>query len=122
MSNEPPSPPPAASLPSPPGRPLAPGPRLEIPATLEALYANIVRITHSPSEIVLDFAQMLPDKPVGTVKARMLMSPLGAKLFHKALGENLARYEQAFGEIPIPGDTSLASQLFRPTKPPSPET
>jgi hypothetical protein len=47
------------------------------------------------------------------------MSPLGAKLFAQAIKENLAKYESLFGEIAIPGGTSLADHLFRtPEKPP----
>jgi hypothetical protein len=46
------------------------------------------------------------------------MSPLGAKLLQRALAENLARYETAFGEIKIPGENTLADFLFRPTTPP----
>jgi hypothetical protein len=50
------------------------------------------------------------------------MSPLGAKLLLRALNENLARYESAFGEIKVPGENSLAEFLFRsppdPHKPP----
>jgi hypothetical protein len=42
------------------------------------------------------------------------MSPLGAKLLYRALGENLAKFETAFGEIAIPGGSSLADYLFRP--------
>jgi hypothetical protein len=47
------------------------------------------------------------------------MSPLGAKLFHRALTENLSRYEAAFGEIKVPGTKSLADFLFR--QPPAAE-
>ena len=46
------------------------------------------------------------------------MSPLGAKLLQRALAENLARYEAAFGEIKVPGQNSLADFLFKPPAPP----
>lgn len=110
-----------AETPNPAARPQPTPPRLELPASLEAIYANVVRITHSPSEMIFDFAQMLPDRPAGSVKARLLMSPLGAKLFQKALADNIARYESIYGEIPTPGENSLASQLFRPKGPPNQE-
>ena len=44
------------------------------------------------------------------------MSPLSAKLFHRALTENLAKYESTYGEITVPGDKVLAeySKLFQP--------
>jgi hypothetical protein len=47
------------------------------------------------------------------------MAPLGAKLFFRALAENLSKFETAFGEISIPSSATLADQLFRP--PQSPE-
>ncbi|HWT83807.1 MAG TPA: DUF3467 domain-containing protein [Candidatus Methylomirabilis sp.] len=115
----------------------------------KAEYANFVRISHSPTELVLDFACLLPapldpSNPAGQpqapsptvpmpsregssgigsgshVCARVMMSPLGAKLLYRALGDNLARYEAAFGEIPMPGDPNLVSDLFRGTRPPDP--
>jgi hypothetical protein len=53
--------------------------------------------------------------------ARLLMSPMGLKLFFLALGENLARYEATFGEIKLPpGNTGLAGDLFRRVQPPEP--
>lgn len=93
-------------------------PAIEIPAGLEPLYANLVRIAHSPSELVFDFAHLLPGSSAAQVRAQVVMSPLGAKLFYRALAENLQRYENAFGEIKIPGETSLADYLFRPPSPP----
>ena len=92
-------------------------PPLEIPANLEATYINLVRIAHSPTELIFDFAHLLPGNVPAQVKTRVIMSPLGAKLFHRALSENLARYETSFGEIIVPGSKSLADFLFRPTPP-----
>jgi hypothetical protein len=97
-----------------------PSPALEVPPDLALVYANLVRIAHSPADLVLDFAHWLPGDPRARVGARILMSPLSAKLLHRALGENLARYEAAFGEIPVPGNASLAEHLFRSTQPPDP--
>jgi len=89
-------------------------PAMEIPPDLPIEYVNLVRIAHSPSELVFDFAHLLPGSTPAKVTARLVMSPLGAKLFYRALTENLARYEAAFGAISIPGDPSLADNLFRP--------
>lgn len=88
-------------------------PPLTIPEDLPAIYINLVRIAHSPSELIFDFAHALPGVTPTRVLARVIMSPLGAKLFHRALTENLSRYETAFGEIPVPGAKSLADFLFR---------
>lgn len=91
---------------------------IDLPADLPVEYANVVRIAHSPAEIVFDFAQVLPGVYPGRVQSRIIMSPLAAKLFSRALIENLGRFEKSFGEIVIPGGTSLAEQLFRPPPPP----
>ncbi len=104
------SPPPRAS-----GQQLPP---LEVPPGLEVEYVNLVRIAHSPSELVFDFAHLLPGSSPAQVRSRIVMSPLGAKLFYRALAENLAKYESTFGEINIPGDHTLADHLFRPPTPP----
>ncbi len=98
--------------------PHRPGATLEVPADLDTIYANLVRIAHSPSELVFDFAHLLPGTTNARVQSRIVMSPLAAKLLHRALSENLARYESAFGEITIPGESSLADNLFRPPAPP----
>jgi hypothetical protein len=101
-------------------RPASNFPHLEMPADLEPIYANLVRISHTPAEIVFDFARMLPGDADAHVSTRLLMSPLGAKLFFRALNENLIRYEATFGEIIIPGDPNLVNDLFRGAHPPEP--
>lgn len=98
--------------------PAPPAPALEVPPGLQTNYANVVRIAHSPSELVFDFAHLLPGVTPAQVCTRVVMSPLGAKLLQRALAENLARYEKAFGEIKVPGENSLADFLFRPPTPP----
>ncbi len=95
------------------------GPEFNLPPELKAVYSNLVRITHSPADLVFDFAEILPGSGGPKVVSRVLMSPVGAKLLFRALGENLARYEAAFGEIRLPGDnSSLAGDLFRSIQPP----
>jgi hypothetical protein len=49
-----------------------------------------------------------------------VMSLLAIKMLKAALGENLSRFENAFGEINPPGANTLASQLFRPNPEPEP--
>lgn len=89
-------------------------PNMLAPEDLQAQYSNIVRISHTITELVLDFAHLLPGDPNAQIVARLILSPVGAKLLHRALGDNLARYEASFGEIQLPGDSPLASQLFHP--------
>jgi hypothetical protein len=92
-------------------------PQLRISPNVETNYSNMVRIAHTPSEIVLDFARLLPGEPHAKVVSRVLTSPISAKLLLMALTENLAKYEAAFGEIVIPKKQSLADFLFNPPKP-----
>jgi hypothetical protein len=85
---------------------------IELPKELKAIYANAALISHSPAEIVLDFAQVLPRTPKGAVVGRMIMSPMHAKLLQLALAQNLANYERQFGEIRLPQQKTLADHLF----------
>ncbi|MDX1662969.1 MAG: DUF3467 domain-containing protein [Candidatus Promineifilaceae bacterium] len=86
---------------------------IEVPKDLQAAYANLAFLTHTPAEIILDFAQYLPRMPKGQIVSRVIMSPMHAKLLHAALSQNIAKYEQQFGEIRVPKRTSLADELFR---------
>jgi hypothetical protein len=107
------------------GKPAGPArPRLVIPAGQEPVYSNVVRIAHTPSEMVFDFGRVLPGENEILIKTRVMMSPLSAKLLQRALADNLAKYETIFGEIKVPQGKSLADDLFRspphtdpPTKP-----
>ena len=85
---------------------------IELPKELKAVYANAALISHSPAEIVLDFAQVLPRTPKGAVMSRIIMSPMHAKLLQLALAQNLANYERQFGEIRLPQQKTLADHLF----------
>jgi len=96
------------------------GPKIIVPEGMEPAYANLARISHSPADIVIDFALILPGETSANIRSRVVMSPLSAKLLLRALTENLARYEAAFGEITTPSSSSLAENLFRPPHPPEP--
>jgi hypothetical protein len=86
---------------------------LDIPRDLKAVYANVAFISHTPAEMVLDFAQVLPRMPRGSVMARVIMSPMHAKMLQIALAQNVANYERQFGEIRLPQQTSIADHFFR---------
>jgi len=106
---------------NPPTPPKPAGPILEVPAGLEPAYVNLARIAHSPTDIVVDFAHLLPGETRAKIRSRVVMTPLSAKLLLRALTENLARYEAAYGEIPVPTNSTLADTLFRPFQGPAPE-
>ncbi len=92
-------------------------PPLELPADLAIVYSNVVRISHSLADFVFDFTHLLPGQE-SKVEARVVMSPQATKLLLRALLENLSRYEAANGVIQLPGDNSLATDLFRNIHPP----
>lgn len=104
-------------------KPPIPGGRVQVqlPANLQPTYSNFALITNSPSEIVIDLAQIMPQIPDARVQARIIMTPLNAKLFSRALSEHLARFEAQHGEIVVPDSSSLADHLFKPPSPPGPE-
>jgi hypothetical protein len=64
------------------------------------IYSNLSIITHSNTEFVCDFIQMMPGMPKGKVRSRVIMTPDNAKRFMRALIENVQKFEQAFGNIP----------------------
>jgi hypothetical protein len=98
--------------------------QVHLPAGLEPVYSNFTLITNSPSEIVLDFAQVMPQVPLARVRSRVVMTAINAKLLLRALTEHIARFESQYGVIPVPEGRSLADNLFRgphSDEPPGPE-
>lgn len=95
--------------------PNAPLPPLNFfsPPELKTEYANLMRISHSPGEFVVELARILPGEQNPMIVAKVVMSPLAVKMLQKVLGENLSRFESTFGEIKLPGPSTLADQLFR---------
>ena len=69
----------------------------------EGIYANLAMIMHSPTEIIIDFARVMPRLPKSKVLARIIMTPMHAKMLHKALTDNIKKFEGEFGEIKIYG-------------------
>ncbi len=87
--------------------------QVKVPQDLNATYANFALISHSATEIILDFCQLMPQQPKAQVQSRIVMTPLNAKLLLRALGDNLQKFETKFGEIQTPRQgPSLADQFF----------
>ena len=70
----------------------------------QGTYANLAIITHSSSEFVLDFVRVLPGLPKAGVQSRVILAPEHAKRLQRALEENIAKYEHAFGTIRLQED------------------
>ena len=80
------------------------------PEVAQGIYSNLAVISHTPAEMVLDFAQMLPGTKSATVRSRVIMNPIHAKRLLMALNDNINKYESQFGTIEEPkpqaqGDT-----------------
>ena len=87
-------------------------------AEAEGIYSNLVMIGHSPSEIIFDFARLLPGTPKARVFARIIMTPQNAKSVLKTLEDNLKKYEEKFGEIKLQGEVDQKNIGFaRPELP-----
>ena len=71
------------------------------PEMAGGLYSNLAVITHSPSEFIVDFVQMLTGIPKPKVASRIVMTPEHAKRLLMALRDNIAKYESENGEIKI---------------------
>ncbi len=65
----------------------------------QGTYSNLVMITHSPSEFILDFLSVMPGVKKARVMKRMILTPDHAKRLSNALNENVRRYEDEHGTI-----------------------
>lgn len=71
------------------------------PETAEGVYANLAIITHSSSEFVADFVQMMPGMTKAQVRSRVILAPEHAKRLLMALQDNVQKYEAQFGTIKL---------------------
>ena len=81
----------------------------------EGIYSNLALIAHSPQEIIIDFARVMPGAAKTRVLSRIIMTPAHAKMLHKALEDNIKKYEAQFGQIKISGepDKSIGFQAAK---------
>lgn len=77
----------------------------------QGVYANLALITHSNSEVIIDFARALPGVPKAKVHARVILTPSNAKALHKALGDNLSKFEAKHGPIPLGGSVDPGKSI-----------
>jgi hypothetical protein len=71
----------------------------------EGIYSNLVLISHSPSEFIIDFARMLPGQPKAKIFSRIVMTPPNAKGLLDTLKRNMDMYEEKNGVVKLPGKT-----------------
>ena len=73
----------------------------------QGTYANLAIITHSSSEFILDFVRVMPGVPKAGVQSRIIVAPEHAKRLLRALEDNIAKYERAFGPIRISEESRM---------------
>lgn len=62
-------------------------------------YVNFANIIHSQSEFVLDLGRVVPGRNDVKIYSRVILTPLHVKQLFDALGQNIAMFEQKYGEI-----------------------
>lgn len=73
---------------------------IELPEDVsDGVYSNLAIITHSQSEFVCDFVQMMPGMPKAKVRSRVVMTPENAKRLLNALQDNINKFESHKGKI-----------------------
>ena len=78
----------------------------------QGTYANLAIITHSSSEFILDFVRVMPGVPKAGVQSRIIVAPEHAKRLLRALEDNIAKYERAFGPIRISEESQIPPLSF----------
>lgn len=101
----------------PPAPPGAQQLQVELPDDVaQGTYSNLMFITHSPSEFVLDFARALPGARKGRIYSRIVMTPQHAKALSDLLQRNVTTYEEKNGTIKMPGKNADDPKIgFAPT-------
>src|SRR5882762_5790973 len=77
---------------------------------IQGLYSNLVIFQHQAVEFTLNFVYIFPNGTQGKLLSSVIVSPGHAKRIWRALGENISRFEAAYGPIkegpeggPVPG-------------------
>jgi len=76
------------------------------------VYSNNMVITHTKEEFILDFMMITP--PVGSVTARVVISPGHMKRMVSALKLNLEKYESRFGKLAEAAEPPKPTMGFHP--------
>lgn len=85
-------------------------------------FSNSQVINHQPDKVMVDFQMVAPqfgpnNEVTMTVSHRLIvLDPHVAKNLHKALGENLEKYEKSFGKIDVPDAIRKAEKDHKKSK------
>jgi len=82
---------------------------IELPEEVaQGVYSNLVIISHSSSEFILDYVRLMPGLPKAKVQTRIILTPEHAKRLLSALQDNISKYEAMFGPIKMPETSNPA--------------
>lgn len=77
--------------------------KIELPDNDDIIYySNFAIVSHSPEEVVIDFARILPGREEAKIVSRVIMTPKNAKMFSEAIATNIENFEKKFGELAMP--------------------
>lgn len=71
----------------------------------QGFYSNLATFRHTKEEFVMDFFFVVEKE--GKMVSRIITSPRHAKAIFMALTENIAKYENKYGEIKVIPDKKL---------------
>ena len=72
--------------------------KINFPEKLQGgVYANNMFVIHTKEEFIMDFLMVAP--PVGSVTARVILSPGHMKRIISALQEDMKKYERSFRKV-----------------------
>ncbi|MBX4188087.1 MAG: DUF3467 domain-containing protein [Candidatus Doudnabacteria bacterium] len=64
---------------------------------LKGIYSNLMQVSHSKEEVVLDFFLNMPPGPI--LGSRVIINPSHLKRIATVLSQTLKKYEEQFGTI-----------------------
>ena len=67
----------------------------------KGIYVNQAIIGHSQKEFVIDLGFLAPPGNKIKIQARVITNPIDAKILYLFLKENIEKYEERFGTIPV---------------------
>ena len=65
------------------------------------VYVNRTIIAHSQKEFIIDLGLLVPPGNKIKVQSRVITNPIDVKILYLLLKENIEKYEQRFGTIPV---------------------
>jgi hypothetical protein len=86
--------------------------KVNIPKEIsDGIYSNVLFVNFNNAEFVLDFARIMPAVSEAKIHARIVLTPQHCKRFMRLLEDNVGKYEEKYGEIPIPEKGELKKDI-----------